>query len=96
VIDEDELQDFQEFIGETGTARDVLPSGIFWYNGTPNDSNGRIHTGTWSTLPTRTVDIWAFHVHSKPVRTESCIPWWVDRGIQYWENHRVLSRLPKW
>jgi hypothetical protein len=29
VIDEDELQDFQEFIGETGTARDVLPSGIF-------------------------------------------------------------------
>ena len=48
--------------GDYGTARDVLPSRFFWYNGAPNDSHGRPDMCTWSTLPTRNMDLWVFHV----------------------------------
>ena len=58
VINEDELNDLQEFIGETMAQLEMcFPPGFFLYNEALNDSNGRPDTSTWSTLPTQNVNV---------------------------------------
>ena len=84
VINKDELNDLQEFFGETMAQLEMCFPPSFFDNGALNDSHGRPDTCTWSTLPSCKVDVRAFHVHSKPVRTKSCLPLrFHDRGIQY-------------